>query len=418
MSHRISFWKTIALAATMTLVCAALIFPAQMLPGLLAPIAVALLFTAATAAAAIALAGLLCVYRDSRQQAGKPDLFYRWMQPSAALDRARLLYRPLLGRQPRAGDLVRVRSETEILRTLDASGALDSLPFMPEMRRYCGKTFRVDRRVDQINDMITKTGLRRFHRAVTLRGLRCDGTAHGGCQAECQILWKDAWLERIGSAAARSDVQAEAGASERLAALLAAHKTQMGSAEKTDTTPRYRCQITELLKASHCMSTWDIRRDLRALWFGNVGWRAFAVALLTRLFNRVQWWRGGNRHPWRPQGSAIETPRVDIALQPGDCVRIKDGVAIALTLDRDNRNRGMWFDPEMLRFCGQEYTVHRRIERLIDERSGKMLTVKTPSITLAGVTATGEFLRFCPQNEYIFWREIWLEPISRNTTSR
>ena len=33
----------------------------------------------------------------------------------------------------RKGDLVEVRSEEEILRTLDADGKLDGLPFMPEM---------------------------------------------------------------------------------------------------------------------------------------------------------------------------------------------------------------------------------------------------------------------------------------------
>jgi hypothetical protein len=62
----------------------------------------------------------------------------------------------------------------------------------------------------------------------------------------------------------------------------------------------------------------------------------------------------------------------------------------------------------MIRFCGQPAVVRRRVERVIDERTGKMLVMKTPCIALEGVVGTGEFLRFCPQHEYMFWREIWL----------
>jgi hypothetical protein len=43
----------------------------------------------------------------------------------------------------RAGDLVRVRSAEEILRTLGADGTVNGLPFMPEMLAHCGRQFRV-----------------------------------------------------------------------------------------------------------------------------------------------------------------------------------------------------------------------------------------------------------------------------------
>ncbi len=49
----------------------------------------------------------------------------------------------------RAGDLVVVRTPDEILKTLDANGTLDNLPFMPEMLKFCGKRFRVMNRVVQ-----------------------------------------------------------------------------------------------------------------------------------------------------------------------------------------------------------------------------------------------------------------------------
>jgi hypothetical protein len=45
-----------------------------------------------------------------------------------------------------SGDLVEVRTADEIFPTLDAAGALDHLPFMPEMLEFCGQRFRVSRR--------------------------------------------------------------------------------------------------------------------------------------------------------------------------------------------------------------------------------------------------------------------------------
>ena len=50
----------------------------------------------------------------------------------------------------RPGDLVEVKSADEILATLDADGTLDHLPFMPEMVEFCGKRFRVSRRVGRM----------------------------------------------------------------------------------------------------------------------------------------------------------------------------------------------------------------------------------------------------------------------------
>ena len=42
-----------------------------------------------------------------------------------------------------AGDWVVVRSQEEILATLDERARLDSLPFQPEMLAFCGRRMRV-----------------------------------------------------------------------------------------------------------------------------------------------------------------------------------------------------------------------------------------------------------------------------------
>ena len=46
----------------------------------------------------------------------------------------------------RRGDFVEVRDADEILKTLDGEGAVDRLPFMPEMLEFCGQRFQVARR--------------------------------------------------------------------------------------------------------------------------------------------------------------------------------------------------------------------------------------------------------------------------------
>src|SRR5215470_15033948 len=94
----------------------------------------------------------------------------------------------------RAGDTVVVRSKEEILATLDAQGRLDGMPFQPEMFAFCGRTLRVGKVAHKTCDTINKTGGRRVRNAVHLEGVRCDGSAHAGCQADCNLFWKEAWL--------------------------------------------------------------------------------------------------------------------------------------------------------------------------------------------------------------------------------
>ena len=110
----------------------------------------------------------------------------------------------------RVGEIVEVRSEAEIMTTLDARGELESLPFMPEMLQFCGRRFSVDKLAVKLCDTIGSTGMYRMRNAVHLAGVRCDGQAHGGCQAGCLIYWKEAWLRRV-PADGRDAVTAGAG---------------------------------------------------------------------------------------------------------------------------------------------------------------------------------------------------------------
>jgi hypothetical protein len=90
------------------------------------------------------------------------------------------------------GDWVEIQSKGEILRTLDSNGRLDGMPFMPEMFAFCGQKVQVYKRAHKTCDTVFPVRGRRVDRTVHLE-TRCDGHAHGGCQAGCLIFWKEAW---------------------------------------------------------------------------------------------------------------------------------------------------------------------------------------------------------------------------------
>src|SRR3954451_24192336 len=81
------------------------------------------------------------------------------------------------------GDIVEVKPAGEILAGLDDRGERDSLQFMPEMLKFCGQQFVVDSISYKTCDTVNITGLHKMENTVHLTGLRCDGQAHGGCQA-------------------------------------------------------------------------------------------------------------------------------------------------------------------------------------------------------------------------------------------
>src|SRR4029079_11575701 len=66
------------------------------------------------------------------------------------------------------------------------------------MLQYCGKRFPVRAVAHKTCDTAHKTHKNRKLRAcVHLADLRCDGAAHGGCEAACTLFWKDVWLKPV-----------------------------------------------------------------------------------------------------------------------------------------------------------------------------------------------------------------------------
>jgi hypothetical protein len=400
-THRTSYWKTTAVSFVAACLClfALVWFLSSSLPPV--PIALIRFLLAASFVAClfVATGGLVCLWRDARRAAGKEDLLTRAAIriPAPGL-LSRLGLRFLRGTRLRPGDLAQVRPRREIEATLDGRRTMAGLPFMPEMEVFCDRAFRVHRRVDHINDMRNKTGLRRIHDVVTLTGVRCSGAAHNGCQAECQILWKDAWLRRLPNRQ-RADAIQKPGGSPTIA-------VQGADSENGDRI--YFCQMTALWEASQPMLSIDVRQDLRPLISANIGFIDFLLVVLTRIFNIVQRLRGGVDYPFMPAYPLKgQSPSAKLRFDAGDAVVVRKKDEIARTLV-NGRNKGLWFDRDMIRFCGKRAIVRKRVSRIIHDSSGKMVVMKTPCVMLEDVIATGEFLRLCPQHEYIFWREIWL----------
>jgi hypothetical protein len=360
-------------------------------------VVIVILLGLAAAAAMVAIGGLAVIHRDSREERGLPYFAVRRRERIAGPVTLglRRLFASRVGWRP--GELVEVRSLPEILATLDEKGCLDGLPFMPEMVAYCGHRVLVHRRLEKVWEWAHGTGLRGVRGAVTLQSLRCDGMSHGGCQSACQLIWKEAWLKRPAT-----DSTATLGTRRQLD--LDAH-TRI----KVDGGLRYVCQMTEIQRASSQLSLRGLRHYWRDLWMGNSRFIPLLVLISVRLFNGIQWRLGRPKWPVLVPTDSDSSPQQDLGLLPGQMVRVKSKRAIELTLNRKIRNRGLEFGEDMIFYCGGSYRVAASINRVVHEGTGELLQFKRPSILLEGVTAIGGSV-LNPQNEYYFWREIWLDP--------
>jgi hypothetical protein len=334
---------------------------------------------------------------------------------------------PATARQLRAGDTVEVRSEAEILATLDADGTLDGLPFMQEMLASCGRRFTVDNRADTTCFFAS---LLDMDATVHLTAVRCDGSAHGGCQANCLIFWKEEWLRPV----AEADSDPTPAATRRPARRAGAGRADLGRATHQPGSPlsgpdeRWSCQNTELRQASKRIPHWDLRHFVRDVRNGTTDARTVLKYLLPYLIDTYQ---GISRHKlprWlRIRGGAAippvhgrlkKTPVKRLDLQPGEQVRVRTRQEIRQTVDREGRNRGLSFDVEMTPYCGRSMRVGRRVNRLIDDWTGQMLDLPSDCIVLEGAVCKGLYHGLCTRRTDTYWREIWLEREAQSGAKR
>lgn len=291
----------------------------------------------------------------------------------------------------RPGDIVQVCSEREIARTLDDNGMLDGIPFMAEMAKYCGTSFKVTMPVRKV--LVEGTGYRVFSDLVLLDGTFCDGKAHEGCGRMCNILWKASWLKKVDSTGLDST-----------------HTGKRSKPEKSTVRYAVTCQSANLknARAQVPFSVEDFVRNhvykdsFRKRWpLRKAGsFILFLVLKLKRLFT------GGHTIV----GSLARTPNDVLVLKKGEKVSVKTRDEILATLDKNGKNRGLGFTPEMLKYCGKTLSVLNPITRIIDEESGEARLISN-TVILENVRCDGRYHAKCPRRCYLLWREMWLNRV-------
>ena len=343
----------------------------------------------------------------------------------------------LIGRKLglKAGEWVMVRPGDEILVTLDANARFEELPFMPQMLQQCGKKFRVRKRAHKLCDSAFSTGGRQLNDAVFLDDAPCNGEAFSGCELRCTVVWKEAWLRRADA----NEPECPSAPLDCLEALVRAG-TRRTSPGKTSGDVLHVCQATQLPAATRPLPWWkpgqyvedyrsgnvaisDIVSRLAFLLYAElVGSGVGLGSALRWIYNRIQSVRGGKPYPVRPGHLPAGglTPTVDLGLKVGDFVRVKSGDEILATVDEFLANRGMGFSYEMMAYCGQTFRVSQRLQRVIDEKTGRLRELKNSCLVLEGANCKGSCTRplNCPRASPPYWREIWLERVNESDTTR
>ena len=284
----------------------------------------------------------------------------------------------------------------EILATLDEKGRLDKLPFMPEMREFCGREFRVSRRA--FKTCVDDSEMRQLNDTVFLEEVRCDGSAHGGCDKACLIFWKEAWLKPAGSVVHQSaSLQPRIKESE-----LVDLATQDG---------QFFCQSTEIINASQPLPWWQPRQYILDLLHNRISFRRWLKSLFISFHDKLAYVSG--RKSWRfvAGPGTYNGTRSTLNLQPGDLVRVKPLEQIRQTLDADGKHLHLLFAPSMAEFCGSVMRVQKRVERIILEATPRQREIKD-TVLLEGAICDGVCHRMCPRQSLLFWRECWLEKVN------
>ncbi|MBK8616095.1 MAG: hypothetical protein IPN96_03070 [Anaerolineales bacterium] len=97
----------------------------------------------------------------------------------------------------------------------------------------------------------------------------------------------------------------------------------------------------------------------------------------------------------------------------GDLVRVRSREEIFSTLDPFKELKGCAFLPDMYQYCGTEQRVLRSMRHFMDERDYKLKKARgvilLENIICNGTPTFGECDRCC----FLFWREEWLEKITK-----
>ena len=278
---------------------------------------------------------------------------------------------------------------------------------------------------------------------------RCDGQAFGGCQASCLLFWKQAWVKRglnrpeFGECASRPrlergfrrvpprsrDVPKTTFGEQRarwitprvrrstsvrqLGFRTSRHRWPGGTSDSTSRTTRRETCRFEDLPLGLCINPTttahkpgDIRSDVQ----------------VAGLYDRLQRLSAGHSLSEHSRHCCHRThprQRAELNLRAGELVRVKAYEEILETITPGGMNKGLLFDKEMVPFCGKTFRVKARVTTFVDERTGRLATLKTPAVILEGVWCQSRYSNkkmFCPRALHSWWREVWLERVADETS--
>ncbi len=147
---------------------------------------------------------------------------------------------------------------------------------------------------------------------------------------------------------------------------------------------------------------------------------------ISRTFNKILMLKGihadstalfaAHHGPSFPATGTSKQAILPLHLKSGEKVRVKSVEEIRNTLDKNNKFHRLAFTPVMWKFCGNTYTVLKKMEKVFDERKWKLSKVKN-MILLDGVYCDGaggidKIWDGCDRTCFIWWKEGWLERIT------
>ncbi len=137
---------------------------------------------------------------------------------------------------------------------------------------------------------------------------------------------------------------------------------------------------------------------------------ALSIVLRIPIINSFSIFKSRQKRAY-PASTTSNIPDPNLNLQPGELVLIRPSEEIFATLDEKGKYRGLFFMPEMVKFCGKKFKVYKKVERIVLESTGEMRKIMSPTVFLEGVYCDGEFHDGCDRSCFCYWREIWLKRI-------
>ena len=113
---------------------------------------------------------------------------------------------------------------------------------------------------------------------------------------------------------------------------------------------------------------------------------------------------------------ACENENLD--LRAGEIVEVRSQKEIFATLDDQGKLKGLRFTPEMVKSCGKQFRVYKKLDKIILEATGELRKIKSGTVLLEGVFCDGCAHGGCDRSCFSFWREAWLKRVASDAPGR